>query len=136
MATLRQAILQSLKTRKQRAKHPRLLGRPQRAGVVMRLRICTPRKPNSARRPVAVVLIKPKKYLFAHLPGIGHTIRRHSKVLVQGRGARDLPYVNYSCIRGVYDFLPLYERIRRRSIYGVKRDPTTVTFIRRKFRTV
>lgn len=134
MSTLRQAIFQSLKSRKYRSKHPRLCQRPQRAGVVMRLRICTPRKPNSARRPVAVILIKPKRFLFAYLPGIGHTIRRHSKVLIRGRGARDLPYVNYSCIRGVYDFLPLYERTKRRSIYGVKRDPEMVTFVRRKFR--
>ena len=115
MASIRQFIFQSLKSRKYRAKHPRLRGRPHRAGVVMRLRICTPRKPNSARRPVAVTLLKPRRFLFASLPGIGHTVRRHSKVLVRGRGARDLPYANYSCVRGVYDFLPLYERNRRRS---------------------
>lgn len=100
----------------------------------MRLRICTPRKPNSARRPVVKLKLTTKKLALAHIPGSGHTLRRHSRVLICGVGARDLPVVNYTCLRGVYDFEPLYSKRRRRSIYGVKQQPELRTHVRRKFR--
>lgn len=70
----------------------------------------------------------------AHIPGSGHNLRRHSDVLVRGGGARDLPGVNFSCIRGVLDLLPSKDKTRRRSIYGVKRPDHKVTKLRRKFR--
>ncbi|MCL4137339.1 UNVERIFIED_CONTAM: hypothetical protein GTU68_024854 [Idotea baltica] len=102
----------------------------------MRLRICTPRKPNSARRPVAKVKLSTKKKILAHIPGSGHNLRRHSRILASGNGARDVPVVNYTCIRGVYDFSPLYSKRRRRSIYGVKQNPELKTHVRRKFRNI
>lgn len=117
-------------------RRPKLNQSPQRRGVVLRLRICTPRKPNSARRPVVKVRLSTKKKALAHIPGSGHNLRRHSKVLIAGVGARDLPVVNYSCLRGVYDFSPLFTKRRRRSIYGVKQIPELHTHIRRKFRNV
>lgn len=113
---------------------PKLAGSPQRRGVVMRLRICTPRKPNSARRPIVKARLSSKKRVLAHIPGSGHNLRRHSKVLICGTGARDLPVVNYSCLRGVYDFSPLFSKRRRRSIYGVKKPIELKTHIRRKQR--
>lgn len=100
------------------------------------MRICTPRKPNSARRPVVKVKLSTKKKALAHIPGSGHNLRRHSKTLICGVGARDLPVVNYSCLRGVYDFSPLFNKKKRRSIYGVKQIPELHTHIRRKFRNV
>ncbi len=102
----------------------------------MRLRIITPRKPNSARRPCVKLKLTTKKKALAHIPGSGHNLRRHSRVLAQGVGARDLPTVNYTCIRGVYDFSPLFSKKRRRSIYGVKQLPELHTHIRRKFRNI
>lgn len=102
--------------------------------MVLRLRICTPRKPNSARRPVIKGKLSSKKKVLAHIPGAGHNLRRHSRVLVSGVGARDLPVVNYTCIRGVFDFSPLFSKRRRRSIYGVKQLPELKTHIRRRFR--
>ena len=113
---------------------PKLAMSPQRKGVVMRLRICTPRKPNSARRPVVKARLSSKKRVLAHIPGSGHNLRRHSMVLICGVGARDLPVVNYSCLRGVYDFSPLFTKKKRRSIYGVKRPSDMKTHIRRRFR--
>jgi small subunit ribosomal protein S12 len=86
----------------------------------MRACIVTPKKPNSARRPVAKVVLSNGLRLTAHLPGIGHTIRRHTKVLIRGGGARDLPGVRYTCIRGAYDFTGVKNRSKRRSIYGIK----------------
>ena len=113
----------------------RILGiNPQKKGVVMKARIVTPRKPNSARRPVAKVILVNKKRLTAHIPGIGHNIRRHSSVLVRGGGARDLPWVSYTCIRGVYDFSKVLNRLNRRSIYGIPKPDEEKKKIRRKFR--
>ena len=56
----------------------------------------------------------------AHIPGVGHNLRRHSAVLVRGGGARDLPGVWYACVRGVYDFSGLLKKTKRRSIYGAR----------------
>lgn len=117
-------------------KRPKLNLAPQKKGTVLRLRICTPRKPNSARRPIVKVILSTKKKALAHIPGSGHTLKRHSKILVMGVGARDLPTVNYTCIRGVYDFEPLYRKKKRRSIYGVPKPADLKTHIRRIFRNL
>ena len=114
--------------------NPILSNQPQMKGVVMRVRITTPRKPNSARRPVAKVLLSNKKQRVVHIPGKGHNLRKHSEVLISGVGARDLPGVHFSCIRGVYDLSPVFGKTRRRSIYGVKRQDSLKEKLRRKFR--
>lgn len=114
-----------------------LAGKPQRLCVVVKVRIVTPRKPNSARRQVVKVFIFStkefmKKHLTAYIPGSGHNLRKHSNVLVRGGGARDLPGVRYSCVRGVLDLAGVVSKTKRRSIYAVpqpvKKKP------RRKFR--
>lgn len=76
---------------------------PQVRGVVMKTRIATPKKPNSARRPVAKIILVNKNKVTAHIPGVGHNLKRYASVLVIGGGARDLPGVRYTCVRGVYD---------------------------------
>ena len=100
----------------------------------MRARIVTPRKPNSARRPVAKVILVNEKRVTAHIPGTGHSLRRYSQVLIRGGGARDLPGVRYSCVRGVFDCYGVMHKTKRRSIYGVPRNEKLRTHIRRKFR--
>lgn len=135
MATKNQR-LKSVYKRKIKNKKPKLNGGPQKKGIVLRLRICTPRKPNSARRPAVKLKLSTKKRALAHIPGSGHNLRKFSKVLVNGNAARDLPVVNYTCIRGVYDFMPLQSAKKRRSIYGLKKDPLLKTHVRRKFRNM
>ncbi len=135
MATLNQR-LKAVYKRPERNKKPKLNKGPQKKGVILRLRICTPRKPNSARRPAAKLKLTTKKRALAHIPGSGHNLRKFSKVLINGNAARDLPVVNYTCIRGVYDFAPLQNIRRRRSIYGLKLNSELKTHIRRKFRTL
>lgn len=135
MATFNQRILTYYK-RPVANKKPKLDGGPHKKGIVLRLRICTPRKPNSARRPTVKLKLSNKKRALAHIPGSGHNLRKFSKVLINGNRARDLPVVNYSCIRGVYDFAPLSHVKRRRSVYGLKLDPTLRTHIRRKLRNL
>lgn len=134
MATLNQKVSWSTNVYYYKWKRPKLKKSPQRKGVVLRLRICTPRKPNSARRPVVKAKLSSKKKALAHIPGKGHNLRKHSRVLICGVGARDLPVVNYTCLRGVYDFAPLYSKKKRRSIYGVKKPSELKTHIRRRFR--
>jgi len=96
----------------------------------------TPRKPNSARRPTAKIVLSNGGRVTAHIPGSGHNLRRHSNLLINGGGARDLPGVRYTCIRGVYDFSGLFKKTRRRSIYGAPIPQTLRTKLRRKFRNI
>jgi len=94
---------------------------PQKRGQVRRVRITTPRKPNSARRKTVKLKITNKKTPVSYIRGIGHTLKRFSTVLIMGKGARDLPGVYSRCIRGKFDLAPLYLKKRRRSIYGMKK---------------
>lgn len=95
---------------------------PQRKTIVKAVRIQTPRKPNSARRPVVKLVLGRKRYTVAHIPGQGHTLKRHSRVLICGGGARDLPGVYCEGIRGVFDLKGVLIKTKRRSIYGVKKN--------------
>ena len=134
MSTLQQLSKRVFLKKKAHHRAAALKGCPQVRGAVKKARIVTPRKPNSARRPTAKIILTNKRWCVAHLPGIGHNIRPHSAVLVRGGGARDLPGVRFTCIRGVLDFASLDYKKRRRSIYGAKRPKEKITRVRRKFR--
>ena len=113
--------------RKRRVRRPRLLalaGTPQRRGVIYKLAIMTPRKPNSAKRKIAKVrLLFNNKKVFANIPGIGHNLHEYSVVIVRGGSAKDLPGVNYTLVRGLLDFSfrEHFERVKSRSKYGIKK---------------
>ena len=136
MSTLNQILFfkRLRKVKKNRATN--LKKQPQIRGIVLKVRIQTPKKPNSARRPVAKISLTNKRRVVAHIPGIGHNLRKHSEVLVSGVGSRDLPGVNYTCMRGVYDFSGILNKIRRRSIYGTKLPDNLKKKLRRKFRNI
>ena len=136
MSTKQQRINTTILQKKAHKKTPALLQCPQVRGTVVRLRILTPKKPNSARRPVVKVKLVNRRRLTAHIPGIGHTLRKHSDVLIRGGGARDLPGVNYSCSRGVYDLHGVITKSRRRSIYGKAKPTIEKKKVRRKFRKI
>lgn len=93
---------------------------PQKRGKVQKVRITSPRKPNSARRKTVKLKLVNLKTPVSYVPGGGHTLKRYSAVMVRGKGARDLPGVYSSCMRGKFDLAPVVTRKRRRSIYGVK----------------
>jgi len=135
LSTLNQNFKKLSLKKKAHSRTPALEKNPQKKGTVKRARIVTPRKPNSARRPVAKTFLSNKKRITAHIPGVGHNIRSHSGVLIRGGGSRDLPGVRYSCIRGKYDFASINKN-RRRSLYGAKKPlPTSgVKKVRRKHR--
>ena len=94
---------------------------PFKKGIIRQIRIKTPRKPNSARRQVFKIFLVSKKYTVSSLKGKGHTLKKHLRVLIGGKGARDLPGVYSHCIRNKYDLKGVLTKIRRRSIYGVKK---------------
>lgn len=127
------SLLKKVKVKK-RTNFGVLNNNPQKRGMVIKTRIVTPKKPNSARRPVAKIALINKRQTIAHIPGIGHNLRKHSNVLIRGGGARDLPGVSYTCIRGVYDLNSVLNKTRRRSIYGVSIPENKKKKLRRKFR--
>jgi small subunit ribosomal protein S12 len=102
---------------------PALQSCPQQSAIVKKSFITTPRKPNSAKRKVAKVVIRrTRKTVDIYLEGMDHNrLNPHSVVLVRGRGPRDLPGVNYHAIRGKGDFPPLLNRRNGRSKYGAKK---------------
>ena len=100
-------------------------GGPHRKGIIYKIAVMSPRKPNSARRTFAKVrLLYNNKRLFAKIPGIGeHALQIHSMVFVRGHGPKDSPGINYHLVRGLCDFIreEPYGRRNRRSKFGVKK---------------
>ena len=116
---------------------PRLQKNPQLKGIVKKLTIRTPKKPNSAiRHIIKVFLYKNEKIALVRTPGIGYLPNKYNRVLIRGGRANDLPGVRYTAIRGVFDFVGLYAKKKRRSFYGVPRPEKEVKHIRRKFRHI
>jgi ribosomal protein S12 len=136
LPTLNQSLIfkKTRKIKKNRATN--LKTQPQIRGIVMKLRIQTPKKPNSARRPVVKVGLRNMNRVIAHIPGLGHNLRKHSEVLLGGVGCKDLPGINYTCIKGVYDFAGSLKKLKRRSIYGTKLPNRFKKKLRRKFRII
>lgn len=78
----------------------------------------TPRKPNSAIRKVSWVLFSNYKRVHAYIPGIGHSLQKHSVVLIRGGRVKDLPGMKYTIIRGKFDLKAVLTRRKARSKYG------------------
>jgi small subunit ribosomal protein S12 len=104
---------------KSKKKRTRALGgNPQKRGDCEKIFKASPKKPNSANRSVAKVVLSNGKRIDVYIPGISHNLQKHSTVMVRGGGAQDLPGVNYRAIRGKYDLDRMYGRTRSRSKYG------------------
>ena len=94
---------------------------PQKRRTCLKVFITTPRKPNSALRKVARVLLSNYRRITAYIPGVGHNLQEHSVVLVRGGRVKDLPGVRYHIIRGSLDTAGVKDRMQSRSKYGAKR---------------
>jgi len=107
---------------------PDLKGNPQRKGTCTKIFIMHPRKPNSANRKVARIKIgkTTRRLLTTYIPGIGHSLKEYSTVLMRGGRAKDLPGVKYTLIRGKYDFEPCFSRKTSRSQYGLKKKKEVI----------
>lgn len=122
MSTLRQLVRYNTRISKiKKCLVPALNQNPQRKGVVERVFIEKPKKPNSARRKVAKVKLSNGRRITCHIPGEGHNLTKHSVVLIRGGRSQDLIGVRYKPIRGKFDLKPVEGRISRRSKYGIKR---------------
>ncbi|CDK25995.1 unnamed protein product [Kuraishia capsulata CBS 1993] len=109
------------KTPKRPTDSPDLMACPVRKGVVVRVMIKKPKKPNSAQRKVARVRLSNGNMVYAYIPGEGHNAQEHSVVLVRGGRVQDLPGVKYHLVRGPLDLSGVANRGTSRSKYGVKK---------------
>jgi small subunit ribosomal protein S12 len=83
-------------------------------GVVVKVKIAKPKKPNSAIRKIARINLSSGRSVNCYIPGLGHNLREFSVVLVQGGGVKDLPGIQYHILRGRFDFT-WKERINRQN---------------------
>jgi len=121
MPTIQQLIRIKRKVTKKKTKMPALKSCPQRRGVCTRISTMTPRKPNSATRPVARVRLTSGFEVSAYIPGIGHNLQEHASVLIRGGRVKDLPGVRYHVIRGTLDSKGVTNRKQGRSKYGAEK---------------
>ncbi|CDU21035.1 apicoplast ribosomal protein S12 (apicoplast) [Plasmodium yoelii] len=94
---------------------------PQKKGIVLKILIKTPKKPNSALRKVAKIKLSNNKELLAYIPGEGKSIQEHNFVLIKGGRVKDLPGIRYKVIRGALDAIGVKNRKTSRSKYGTKK---------------
>jgi small subunit ribosomal protein S12 len=120
MPTIQQLIRTKRKVIKKKTKMPALKACPQRRGICTRIYTMTPRKPNSATRPVARVRLSSGFEVSAYIPGIGHNLQEHAAVLIRGGRVKDLPGVRYHIIRGTLDCKGVTNRKQGRSKYGAE----------------
>jgi len=123
MTTLHQQYKGGRIHKRHKSRSPALQGCPQKRGVVVRLDILAPKKPNSAKRRAAKIRLRNGKYLRAYIPGKGSNLQKLADVLIRGSGAPDLPGVRYRVFRNKLDFQQeeLFLRKRRRSKFGLKK---------------
>ena len=86
-------------------KSPDLDNNPFKKGVVLRIMILKPKKPNSALRKCARVRLTNGNVISALIPGEGHNLQEHHVVLV----------------RGAFDLVGVANRASSRSKYGAKK---------------
>ena len=116
MVTIRQLL------KKRKPKRIFFKIKPQFKGTCLSVFIKTPKKPNSARRKVAKVLLSNNRIVTAFIPGETHNLQEHSTVLVIKHKVQDLPGVNYCIVRGVFDCSNVPNRKTSRSKYGTSKS--------------
>lgn len=97
---------------------PQLFRCPQVKGRILKFFTTSPKKPNSARRKTAKIALTNRKIVFGKLIGEGYLPQKYSLVLIRGKGYKDTPQVNYTMIRGALECLPIFNKKRRRSLFG------------------
>ena len=121
MTTVNQLVRKPRKKIKLKTKVPALVACPQRRGVCKRVYTTTPKKPNSALRKVARVMLTSAHEVASYIGGEGHNLQEHSVVLIRGGRVKDLPGVRYHVVRGALDTSGVSGRKQGRSKYGTKK---------------
>lgn len=120
MSTFYQLVKKGRKQKIKKTRQTALEGCGQKKGVIVKILTTTPRKPNSAQRKIAQVRLSTDRVIRAYIPGQGFNLMKFSTVLVCGKGVPDLPGINYTLMRGSYEFhwKENFERFLRVSKYG------------------
>jgi small subunit ribosomal protein S12 len=84
-------------------KAPALQASPQKRGIVTRVYVVSPKKPNSANRCCCRVKLTNGLTVTAYVPGERNNVSEHQSVLVRGGRVKDLPGVRYHIVRGALD---------------------------------
>jgi small subunit ribosomal protein S12 len=138
MTTLSQCLSDSGRIKKAPASRTfKLRQKPQVAGLVRRVHVMAPKKPNSGKRRIVKVKIRNKNIrdrLTAKVSGNDMFPARFYRILIEGGRANDTPGVTYTAVRGTFDFAGLVSKNYRRSVYGLKRASNKIFFIRRCLR--
>lgn len=106
---------------------------PHKQGVVYRLAVVSPKKPNSAKRKIVKVKLSTGKKAIVHIPGgSDHNLQNYMRILIQGGKRKDTVGCHYKVIRASRGDWPWHlgpptEREQKRSKFGVcqahKRPP-------------
>jgi small subunit ribosomal protein S12 len=127
MPTLVQLTRNSRKPRRYKDKRIALNKCPQKRATCLKVYVITPRKPNSGLRKIGRVIFTSNfKRVNAYVPGIGHSLQKHSSVLVRGGQVKDIPGMKYTMIRGKFDLKSIAIRRQARSKYGAAKTATEV----------
>lgn len=118
MPTIQQLIRKGRNKPPKKRKAPALQGNPQKLGVVLRVYVINPKKPNSASRHVVRVRLTNGIEVTAYFPGMKMNVAEHSVVLIQGGKAKDLPGVRYTVVRGTEGASGDPTKRQHRSLYG------------------
>lgn len=137
-STISQCIYKNLRKKKRPSSRTyKLRKNPQVCSITRRIFFHSPKKPNSGKRRVAKVKIRHHKRrdrLTARITGYNYFPKRFFRLLIRGGRMNDTPGVTYTAIRHAYDFPPHFDKVTRRSIYGVRRPDDSHQHIRRVFR--
>ena len=108
-------------TRKLKTTTKILNNSPQKKAHVQRIYTANPKKPNSARRAVVRVKLADGSEKTIFVPGEKHNLKEFSEVLVEGRGAKDLPGIRSKVVPGALDSPGIEGRKNSRSRYGTSK---------------
>lgn len=121
MPTINQLVRRGRRSKKGKSASPALESCPAKKGVCLKVTTTTPKKPNSAQRKIARVMLTSNSWeVTAYIGGEGHNLNEHNSVLVRGGRVPDLPGVRYHVVRGKLDAAGVEQRRRGRSKYGTK----------------
>jgi small subunit ribosomal protein S12 len=112
-------------------------GKPQRLASVVKVFTRSPKKPNSANRPLAQIVVSEgwnkrghhrTRKMNAHIPGEDHALQIYNRVRIRGAGISDMPGIHLRVVHGPRDFKGITKRMQKRSKYATVRNLTIEYF--------
>ena len=125
MSTLLQVVKGGRQRKYHWTKSYKLRKCPHKQGVVYKLAIVSPKKPNSAKRKVVKVKLSTGKKAIVHIPGgSDHNLQNYMRILVQGGKRKDTVGCHYKVVRSdkanwKWHVKAPTEREQKRSKFGV-----------------